>query len=150
MNVRISAKSRYALAALTTMAMQEETKECVTVISISDSLGISKIYLEQVFSLLKRAQLVISVKGAQGGYRLSRSASSITALHILSAMEQRLFEQTGSSAGKSASYIDHVLLANIWKPLESALKETLAGITLRDLASKAEEQKGGDALMFYI
>ena len=54
--MRVSAKSRYALAALTTMAMQENSRECVTVISISERLGISKIYLEQVFSLLKRSK----------------------------------------------------------------------------------------------
>ncbi len=148
--MRVSAKSRYALAALTTMAMQEENKECVTVISISDYLGISKIYLEQVFSLLKRAKLVISVKGAQGGYRLSRPASLITALDIMSAMEQGLFEEPGPSASESASYIDQALSASLWKPLESMLKETLAGVTLKNLASIAEKQKGRDALMFYI
>ena len=68
--MRISAKGRYALAAAISMARQYGTGEHITAISISEKLGISKIYLEQVFSLLKRAGLVNTVKGAQGGYAL--------------------------------------------------------------------------------
>ena len=85
--MRISAKGRYALAAAISMAQQHGTGEYITVISISEKLGISKIYLEQVFSLLKRAGLVTSVKGAQGGYQLSRMPGQITALDLLMAVE---------------------------------------------------------------
>lgn len=148
--MRVSAKSRYALAAVTTMAMREDSGECVTVISISEHLGVSKIYLEQVFSLLKRAKLVTSVKGAQGGYRLSRTASAITALDVLRAMEGSLFEETGPSADAGAAYIDKALAVNIWEPLDAALKETLQEITVLSLAKAAAKEKGGDALMFYI
>ncbi|MEI6102174.1 MAG: Rrf2 family transcriptional regulator, partial [Eubacteriales bacterium] len=83
--MRISAKSRYALAAITYMAIIDNKKECVTVISISEQLGISKIYLEQVFSLLKRAKLVVSIKGAQGGYRLAKPAVKIAIADVLHA-----------------------------------------------------------------
>jgi Rrf2 family protein len=148
--LKISAKSRYALAALTTMAMQENSKECVTVISISEHLSISKIYLEQVFSLLKRAKLVTSIKGAQGGYRLSRPASSITALQALAAMEGSLFEKAGSSAGIQAAYIDKALQSKVWGPLDLAVKETLEKTTLLTLAREAQKEQGGEALMFYI
>lgn len=148
--MRVSAKSRYALAALTTMAMQEDSGECVTVISISEHLGISKIYLEQVFSLLKRAKLVTSVKGAQGGYRLSRGASSITVLDVLRAMEGSLFEETGPSSGAGAAYIDKALQSEVYCPLDTALKEALQKISVLSLAKAAGKEKGGDTLMFYI
>ncbi|MEL7602247.1 MAG: Rrf2 family transcriptional regulator, partial [Bacillota bacterium] len=49
--MRVSAKGRYALAAMLHMAQRADTGEYITVISISERLGISKIYLEQVFSL---------------------------------------------------------------------------------------------------
>lgn len=52
--------------------MADNQNECITISSIAEKLGISKIYLEQVFSLLKRAKLVTSLKGAQGGYQLSK------------------------------------------------------------------------------
>ena len=70
--MKISAKGRYGLAAMTCLARNFASGSPITIISISEKLGISKIYLEQVFSLLKRAQLVNSIKGSQGGYQLSR------------------------------------------------------------------------------
>ncbi|HPF87499.1 MAG TPA: Rrf2 family transcriptional regulator, partial [Candidatus Limiplasma sp.] len=70
--MRISARGRYALAATASMAARYATGENITVASLAERLGISKIYLEQVFSLLKKADIVASHKGAQGGYRLSR------------------------------------------------------------------------------
>ncbi len=72
--MRISAKGRYGLAAMITIALESQDNECIPVILIAEKLGLSKIYLEQVFALLKRGQLVDSVKGAQGGYRLRRAA----------------------------------------------------------------------------
>lgn len=148
--MRISAKSRYALAALTTMAMQEASGECVTVISISEGLGISKIYLEQVFSLLKRAKLVTSVKGAQGGYRLSRGASAITALVVLRAMESSIFEETAPSADVGAAYVDRALSSEIWLPLDAAVSAALEKTTLQSLAARAQKEKDGGTMMFYI
>ena len=56
--MRISAKGRYALASVVHMAQQQHSGESITLVSISERLGISKIYLEQVFSLLKRGELV--------------------------------------------------------------------------------------------
>ena len=85
--MRISAKGRYALAAMVHMAQGHANGECTTLISISEKLGISKIYLEQVFSLLKRGDIVTSVKGAQGGYMLTRSPGEISAYQVLSAVE---------------------------------------------------------------
>lgn len=148
--MRISAKSRYALAAITYMSILDSKKECVTVISISEQLGISKIYLEQVFSLLKRAKLVLSIKGAQGGYKLAKPAAKITIAEILHAVEQSLFEPAGPSTGAEAAYIERSLQSLVWKPLDGAVLETLNNITLQMLAAEAEKQKGDTNLMFYI
>ena len=79
MRMKISAKGRYGLAAMTYLARSYAAGAPVTIISISEKLGISKIYLEQVFSLLKRARLVNSIKGSQGGYQLSRAPRAIKA-----------------------------------------------------------------------
>ena len=69
--MKISAKGRYGLAAMTYLARNYAAGTPITIVSISEKLGISKIYLEQVFSLLKRARLVNSIKGSQGGYQLA-------------------------------------------------------------------------------
>ena len=96
--MRISAKGRYGLAAMAYLAHSYNNGAPVTIIRISEKLGISKIYLEQVFSLLKRAGLVHSLKGSQGGYQLSRRPGEISAYDILSAIELGLLEVPDKAA----------------------------------------------------
>ncbi len=148
--MRISAKGRYALAAVISMAQQYNNGELITVISISENLGISKIYLEQVFSLLKRGKIVNSVKGAQGGYQLMRKPGLITVLDVLSAVEMSLFEKTEDTVLGKAPDIEEAMRSCAFDVLDKAIKKTLSEITLEVLATEAEKHKGGDALMFYI
>ncbi|NLX75874.1 MAG: Rrf2 family transcriptional regulator [Clostridiaceae bacterium] len=148
--MRISAKGRYALASLTFMAQQYNSGEYVTVITISEELGISKIYLEQVFSLLKKAELVISSKGAQGGYLLSRMPREISVLDVLSAVEVSLFEQAQETVPDKAPEIDKALRSSVFDVLDQNVAKTLSGITLSDLVNEAEKYKNDQAMMFYI
>jgi Rrf2 family protein len=148
--MRISAKGRYGLAAMIHMAENYESGEYITVISISEKLGISKIYLEQVFSLLKRGGIVISVKGAQGGYQLSRKPSQITAYDILSAVEQSLFESSDATVAGKAPEIDAAMKKLLFDALDKAAKTALSGTTLNDIVHEALKHKQDQALMFYI
>lgn len=148
--MRISAKGRYALAALTFMAQQYNNGEYVTIITISGELGISKIYLEQVFSLLKKAELVFSSKGSQGGYQLSQAPDQITTFDILSAVEVSLFEQTQDTVPEKAPEIEKALRLSIFNVLDQNIIKLLKGITLADLVNEAEKHKQDHAIMFYI
>ena len=148
--MRISSKGRYALAAVMDMAQQYANGEYITIISISEKLGISKIYLEQVFSLLKRAQLVLSVKGAQGGYQLTRAPGQITALDVLLAAEQALFEPTQQTVAEKAPAIEAALRASVFDTLDQTARTALKGITIADLIGEAEKHKTEQAMMFYI
>lgn len=148
--MRISSKGRYAVAAMIELAGVWKNASSLTVLHISESLGISKIYLEQVFSLLKRAQLVVSIKGAQGGYQLARSPEHITAAQILSASELGLFEKTEASVGSGAKEMDSVLHSLLWDRLDAAVAQALDRVTLRELADEVGKKRAGDALMFYI
>ncbi|WRS28583.1 Rrf2 family transcriptional regulator [Oscillospiraceae bacterium MB08-C2-2] len=148
--MRISAKGRYALAAVINMAQQYNNGEYITVINISETLGISKIYLEQVFSLLKRAQLVVSTKGAQGGYQLARMPQQITALDVLLAVEASLFEQTQETVSEKAPEIEKALRLSAFDVLDKRVRETLRAVTIADLVSDTEKYKTQQANMFYI
>jgi len=148
--MRISAKGRYALAAAIHMAANYNNGEYLTVVSISEKLGISKIYLEQVFSLLKRGGLVHSVKGAQGGYRLMRMPQQTTAFDVLSAVEISLFEKVEDVLSGKAPEIDQALQSSVFDALDQVIRETLSHITLEDLASAVEKYRDGNELMFYI
>ena len=148
--MRISAKGRYALAAMIDIARNSPNGESITVVSISERLGISKIYLEQVFSLLKRGALVSSVKGSQGGYLLTRMPRQITVYAILSAVELSLFEPTEESVAQKAPEIETALRLSAFQVLDEAVRTALEKITLDDLVSEAERQKKDQGLMFYI
>ena len=111
--MKISAKGRYGLAAMTYLARSYAAGAPITIISISEKLGISKIYLEQVFSLLKRARLVNSIKGSQGGYQLSRAPRAITAYDILSAIELSLMEEAAPASPEKMPELDRALAARV-------------------------------------
>lgn len=147
--MRISAKGRYALAATTCMA-QNNSNEYITLISISEKLDISKIYLEQVFSLLKRGGIVNSIKGSQGGYQLSRNANQITVYEILSAVETSLFENAEETISSKAPEIEKAMILSVYEPLDAAVKEALHKISLYDLVSEAEKHKSEQGFMFFI
>ena len=148
--MRISAKGRYALAAVIDMAQQYDSGECITVISISERLGISKIYLEQVFSMLKRGDIVRSVKGAQGGYQLVRPPEQVSVLDVLSAVETSLFEAVEDTVQEKAPEIEAAMRKSVFDVMDKALSDALSRITLEDLVLEAEKHKGSQAIMYYI
>lgn len=148
--MRVSAKGRYALAAMIHMAQNYAAGEPITVIRISESLGISKIYLEQVFSLLKRSKIVTSVKGAQGGYQLARMPRQITVLDVLFAVELSLFEKAENTVPEKAPAIEAVIRSCAFDVLDQAIKSALEKITLEDLVAEAERYQSDSAPMFYI
>ena len=148
--MRISAKGRYALASVIHMAQQHHSGDSVTLISISERLGISKIYLEQVFSLLKRGDLVTSVKGAQGGYLLSCSPAQISALDVLTAVETGLFDKTEETVAEKAPEIEYAMRVSAFQMLDDAVAASLSQVTLEDLVLASEKHKGDNANMYYI
>ena len=148
--MRISAKGRYALAAMMNMARHYQSGDYITVISISDKLGISKIYLEQVFSLLKRGGLVSSVKGAAGGYLLTRMPEKITAYDVLSAVELSLFEKAEPTVEAKAPEFDAALQSSVFGPLDDAVRKTLHSVSLADLVHETEKYRSSQEYMFFI
>ena len=133
-----------------TMAQNYASNECITIVSISEKLGISKIYLEQVFSLLKRADLVLAAKGAQGGYKLARDPQTISAGEILRSLEQSLFEKTEESVAKQAKDVEQAMQKTVFSAVDDAVAGTLNKITLDDLVNEVERQTQTDGFMFYI
>jgi len=148
--MRLSAKARYALAAMTDMAQNAQEGCCITVVSIAERLGISKIYLEQVFSQLKKGGLVNSVKGAQGGYQLARMPKQITVYDILAEAEASLFEKNDTSVERKDPSIDAALFHSVYNILDETVEKVLKGVTLEDLVHETEKNKNGGSIMFYI
>lgn len=146
--MKLSAKTRYALAAVINMAITYEAQKRTTLVKLAEHLNISKIYLEQVFALLKRGGIVNSTKGAQGGYLLQNSPDLITAYDIIQAVEPALFSQNEDTVSNSAPDIEQAIQNAIFSPLDNAIKETLSQITLSSLVLEAE--KNNNNYMYYL
>jgi|SRR6056297_1548438 len=85
--MKLSTKGRYAVVALTDLALQQP-HDLVTLGEIAKRQNISVAYLEQLFVKLRRADLVASVRGPGGGYRLSRAPEQIRMSDILGAVDE--------------------------------------------------------------
>ena len=84
--MKLSTKGRYGLMAMSQLACHYGQGP-LSLKTIAEKEGLSEAYLEQLFSLLKKHQLIDSVRGAQGGYYLARSPGDIKILDILQALE---------------------------------------------------------------
>ncbi|MDD7770143.1 RrF2 family transcriptional regulator [Suipraeoptans intestinalis] len=143
--MKFSKKSRYGLVALIDLAVQPET-EYVALNTIAERNEISTQYLEQIFGSLRRAGVVNSVKGPQGGYRLSQKAQEIRVSQILEVLEgeYRLAEETGDSS------ISRTIQSMVVDPINDGLTKILEEITLEDLAKDYLRHQKGEELMYYI
>ena len=136
--MRISAKGRYGLAAMSYLAANYKNGMAITVLHISETMGISKIYL------------VISIKGSQGGYFLNREPNSITAYDVLTAIEIAMVEKTDSTVEEKQPLLDKAMQEIVFSQLDDAVKSCLEEITLEDILNNVEKQKEPDNLMYFI
>ena len=147
--MRISAKSRYALLAIMEMALLYDNGEYITLLNLSDKLKISKIYLEQVFSALKHGKIVISAKGANGGYKLAVNPQELAVYDIMAVLETPLFEKTEMTLNNSAIF-EEVLEEKVFDPLDDVIKKELKKIMLSDLVELAKSRQSNDSYMYYL
>lgn len=147
--MKLSAKSRYALASMLVMATDVSEQSRFTVAYLANSLCISKDYLEQILSSLRRAQLIASIKGPQGGYRLNRPPEKITVFDILSSMEPAICETSAPTTPDSAPQIEHALTALVYQPLDRTVQTALSDITLAALNDQVT-QRSMTGYMYYL
>lgn len=148
--MRISAKGHYAIAALMHISSKSDLGEPVPIVGISEALGVSKLFLEQIAAELKKGGLITAVKGARGGYRLARDPSDITALDVLKAVENTLFDAVPSEPLEQVPIISDTLSALVFAPLDKAIERCLSGITLSDLMDYKQSHGSSQSYMQYI
>ena len=146
--MRISTKGRYGLRAMLDLALHSSGTQ-VPLLSIAQRQNISVNYLEQVFSLLRKAGLVNSVKGAAGGYILADNPSRIFVGDILKNLEGDLMvvdEETDGGADSNA--LQQCIKRYVWDKFNGSVSEIANSITLADLIENYRSQD--DSPMFYI
>ncbi len=132
--VRLSSTARYGLRAMTELcAVSKEAP--VSVSDIAERQKIPLNYLEQLFGKLRRAGLLESVRGAQGGYFLARSAGEISIADILKALGEPVIfgscqtEKGCENAVKCPTF-------KLWRKVKGSIDEILESTTLEDITSE--------------
>lgn len=137
--MKFSTKDRYALRLMTALAAMGPG-ELMPLKAVSDSQEISQKYLEQIVTPLARAGLVESVRGSQGGYRLTRPAGTITAGDILRAVEGDLVPiPCLASDAASCPRRDRCQTLGFWEGLGQVINSYVDGITLEQLCAMQPE-----------
>ena len=132
--MKLSTKGRYAVVALADLALQPEGA-LVNLTEISKRQDISLAYLEQLFVKLRRCDLVLSVRGPGGGYRLARPAAEIRVVDILSAVDETvsaMHKGAGASGGASGSRAQS-LTNRLWEGLSAHVYVFLHQARLSDV-----------------
>lgn len=132
--MKLSTKGRYAMVALADMALQPDGT-LVTLGDISRRQDISLPYLEQLFVKLRRADLVESVRGPGGGYRLAHPPSRIRVVDVLAAVDENvdaMHKGAGASGGASGSRAQS-LTNRLWQSLSANVYVFLHQARLSDV-----------------
>ena len=144
--MKLSTKGRYGLRALIDLAVHQG-EDAISLQSIAERQFISESYLEQLMRLLKKADLVTSVRGAGGGYRLARPAEEISVGEILRALEGDLNAVSCSAFGEDSPCegADACVTKHVWKRINDAISQTVDAIMLSELVSdsRAVMEKNG-------
>ena len=133
--MKLSSTARYGLRALSDLCLHSRKSEPVAVSDIALRQNIPVNYLEQLFSKLRRQGILESVRGAQGGYYLSKPASEISVNEILEALgEPFIFGSCQTEKGCENSKTCPTF--NLWRKVKGSVDEILSSTTLEDLATR--------------
>lgn len=136
--MKLSTKGRYGLRAMIDLARYSE-KEPVSISSVAARQDISEGYLEQMMSLLKKAGLVKSIRGAGGGYILAKDMKEISVGDILRALEGNLepvrcaafYSEEGCTASEGC------VTKYVWQKINESINQTVDEIKLDELVRES-------------
>jgi len=136
--MRISAKAEYACVAMLELAANFAEPQPLPIKAIAEAQEIPQNFLVQILLQLKTAGLVVSVRGASGGYQLARPPQSITLADIINAIDDRAAAPRSALAKGRHSPVVGVLLA-IWQEVQAEEQRALQRITLAELVRRIQE-----------
>ena len=132
--MKISTKGRHALRVMTDIA--EHETQIVSIKDMSLRQQISPKYLEQIISLLCKADLLESFRGHMGGYKLKRPVDKITVGEILTATEGQLFIVECLDGANPCDKASQCKTVSCWKKLNTLINDYLNQVTLKDIVDK--------------
>ncbi len=134
--MKLTSKGRYAVTAMLDVALHSK-KGPVPLADISERQEISLSYLEQLFSRLRREQLVSSIRGPGGGYMLGREANEIAVGQVIKAVDEPV-DATRCHGLADCQGGQRCLTHNLWEDLSDRIAVFLNGITLGELMENSD------------
>lgn len=147
MRMKISTKGIYALETAVDLAIYSSDGNLVSIRSVSERRHLSEKYLERIVSMLKKAGIVKSTRGACGGYCLAREAGEITVLEVLMAVEGNLAPvECLTKETDCGMDCEKCVTKNTWNHIWNLLRDTVWDVTIgqiRDLVKSRQKTVGG-------
>ncbi|MCX7922902.1 MAG: Rrf2 family transcriptional regulator [Clostridia bacterium] len=149
--MKLSTKGRYGVKAMLDLAIHNSEGH-ISLKSIAERQDLSENYLEQLFATLRKAGIVKSIRGAQGGYTLAQSPENITVGSILRALEGSLApvecvtESEPTQCERSGACVTKL----IWERIRDRVNEVVDSITLEDLVDQYRKLNTKDEFIYYI
>lgn len=147
--MKISTKVEYGLIAIIDIALYSEGDKSVNSVQIAERHGISKKFLEQIMNSLRIARLVTALKGAKGGYRLTKPTNEITLSEILNALDISILAEPCSNFSDDTK-IRNLIDNDVWKKMNDSVLNVTDNITLADLLEDYYNINSVNQLMYYI
>ena len=142
--LKLTTKGRYGLRAVIDLAMYAKN-EPVSLSDVAERQNISISYLEQLVAKLKKAGIVQSTRGAQGGYALAKAPEEISVGEILRALEGSLSPVDCSAVDgegeTECSASNFCVTKYVWKRINDSINETVNNIFLSELLTESENVK---------
>ncbi|MCL2591275.1 MAG: Fe-S cluster assembly transcriptional regulator IscR [Betaproteobacteria bacterium] len=132
--MRLTTKGRFAVTAMIDLASRQDSGP-VTLNGISERQRISLSYLEQLFGRLRRCNLVKSVRGPGGGYRLARKMDEITVTDIVLAVDEPL-DATRCGGRANCNNAAQCMTHDLWSNLNRRMFDYLDSVTLGSLVGR--------------
>ena len=130
----VSTRAQYAMRALVEIALGGEAPTSLK--TVSERQGISQHYLEQLMAVLRRAGVVESLRGAQGGYRVARPPEAISALEVVELMEGSLAPVACIEDESSCAHTGNCSTEGLWHRVDAAVRGVLGSTSLADLVAE--------------
>jgi Rrf2 family iron-sulfur cluster assembly transcriptional regulator len=134
--MKLTAKARYAVMAVTDIAVNSDDNRAVSLSDISIRQDISLSFLEQLFGMLRKSGIVDSVRGANGGYVLARPINEIPLGAVMRAVEEEVhakrcehLESGLSCTGKGTKCLSH----DLWQAMEDHIEGFFSAISIQDV-----------------
>ena len=144
--MRLTTKGRFAVTAMIDLALQQEGGP-VSLAGISQRQNISLSYLEQLFSKLRRHELVDSVRGPGGGYQIARPLKSVSVADVILAVDEPL-DATQCGGKENCTEEGQCMTHDLWSSLNRKMLEYLGSVSIQCLVDKQREKNSARTIQF--